>query len=108
MAEFTQDPQGQVTVAASFATPGGTAVGGPGFIDLGPSISQVVLVDGAVVGVLAAGLPPLAAVSYSVAQVLIDSLRDEYLSGGNCPPVVQYPLWGQRGPGWIPRTSLPI
>lgn len=107
MAEFTQSPEGQALWASFLAEQAGSATTGGGLVDAIQGILDSFVVDAAIGSPLVAAVSSMEGTLYFYVNALVDSLRDVYLSGENCPPQVPYPPWGQRGPRWIIRSTLP-
>jgi hypothetical protein len=105
MAVFYQTPGGQAPLAATLPTLALGTVGGAGVVNTHEESGATFLLVGGGAPLLQATIPALALGIIQVASARIRTFRDAYLGGDGCPPVLTYPLWGQRGLRWIPRTN---
>jgi hypothetical protein len=105
MAVFNQTPGGQAPLAATLPTLALGTVGGAGVVNTYEGPGATFLLVGGGAPLLQATIPALALGIIQVANARIKPFRDAYLGGDNCPPVLTYPLWGQRGLQWRSRTN---
>jgi hypothetical protein len=106
MAVFNQTPGGQAPFAATLPILALGTVGGPGVVNTHEGPGATFLLVGGGAPLLQATIPALALGIIQVANARIKPFRDAYLGGDGCPPVLTYPLTGQRGLQWRSRTNL--